>query len=38
VERGLAVAQSIEGVLGAVVIKDDRLAVWGKVKLIPTGK
>ena len=38
VERGLAVAQSIEGVLGAVVIKDDRLAVWGKVKLIPTAR
>ena len=35
VERGLEVARSIEGVLGAIVIKDERLAVWGKVKLVP---
>ena len=35
VERGVEVARSIKGVSGVVVIKEDRLAVWGKIKLVP---
>lgn len=34
-ERTLQFAAAIRGVTGALVIKDDRLAVWGKVKLLP---
>jgi len=34
VEKGLAVARSIEGVTGAVVIAGDKLGAWGKVKLV----
>ncbi|MGI6647967.1 MAG: UPF0280 family protein [Bacillota bacterium] len=35
VEKGLELARSIQGVIGAVVIKEDKLAAWGKVKLVP---
>ena len=35
-EKALEFASGIEGVTGVLVIKDDRLAVWGSVKLIPT--
>ncbi len=34
-ERALEFASKIIGVEGVLVIKDDRLAVWGSVKLIP---
>ncbi|MBI5189416.1 MAG: UPF0280 family protein [Nitrospirae bacterium] len=34
VEKGIARAQEIEGVLGAVVIAGDRLAAWGLVELV----
>ena len=34
VEKALAVAQSIEGVLGAVVVSGDRLGAWGQVELV----
>lgn len=34
-ERALEFASQIEGVTGILVIKDDRLAVWGSVKLLP---
>jgi ApbE superfamily uncharacterized protein (UPF0280 family) len=34
-ERTLEFASEITGVTGVLVIKDDRLAVWGSVKLIP---
>jgi len=34
-ERTLEFASRITGVKGVVVIKDDRLAVWGNVKLLP---
>lgn len=34
-EKALEFAAAIKGVNGAVAIKDDRLAAWGKVKLIP---
>jgi len=34
-ERALELASEIRGVKGILIIKDDRLAVWGSVKLIP---
>lgn len=34
-ERALEFASEIKGVTGILVIKDDRLAVWGSVKLLP---
>lgn len=34
-ERALELASEIRGVKGVLIIKDDRLAVWGSVKLIP---
>ena len=34
-ERTLEFASEIRGVKGVLIIKDDRLAVWGSVKLIP---
>lgn len=35
-EKTLEFAAGIEGVTGMVIIKEDRLAAWGKVKLIPS--
>lgn len=34
-ERALQLASEIEGIKGILVIKEDRLAVWGNVKLVP---
>lgn len=34
-EKALEFANKIKGVTGVLVIKDDHLAVWGSVKLIP---
>src|SRR5665648_61653 len=34
-ERALELASEITGIKGVLIIKDDRLAVWGSVKLIP---
>ncbi|WP_075364349.1 UPF0280 family protein [Desulfosporosinus metallidurans] len=34
-ERTLEFASGIKGVTGMLIIKDDRLAVWGNVKLLP---
>lgn len=34
-ERALELASKIKGISGAVIIKDDQLAVWGSVKLMP---
>jgi hypothetical protein len=34
-ERALEFASGIRGVKGVLVIKDDRLVVWGSVKLLP---
>lgn len=34
-ERALELAAKITGVTGVVIIKEDRLAVWGSVKLLP---
>jgi ApbE superfamily uncharacterized protein (UPF0280 family) len=36
IERGIEFASSIEGLLGAVIIKDDKIALWGKVKICQT--
>lgn len=32
---GIALAKSTEGILGALVIKGDKMCAWGKIKLIP---
>jgi ApbE superfamily uncharacterized protein (UPF0280 family) len=33
---GIELAQSIEGVKGVVIIKDDKMGLWGEVKVSPT--
>lgn len=35
VEKGIAVAQSLPEILGALVIKDNKMAAWGEFKIIP---
>ncbi|OGO08216.1 MAG: thiamine biosynthesis protein ApbE [Chloroflexi bacterium RBG_13_60_13] len=30
-------ARSVEGILGVVLIKDDRIGFWGEVKVVPVG-
>ncbi len=35
VKKGIEVARKIPGVLGALAIKDDKLAVWGDVDIVP---
>ncbi|MFC1999588.1 UPF0280 family protein [Chloroflexota bacterium] len=35
--RGLEFAKGIEGLEGAVIVKNDRIGMWGKVKLVPIG-
>jgi ApbE superfamily uncharacterized protein (UPF0280 family) len=35
INRALAVAPEIEGVLGAVIIMGDRVGAWGEVELVP---
>ena len=37
IEKGIEFAQGIGQIRGVVIIKDDRLGVWGEVKLVPTG-
>ncbi|MEK7813935.1 MAG: UPF0280 family protein [Candidatus Desantisbacteria bacterium] len=34
IPEGLSCAQGIDGVLGTVIIKDDKLGVWGKIELV----
>ena len=34
-EKAIELAPKIKGITGVVIIKDDQLAVWGKVKLLP---
>jgi hypothetical protein len=36
IPKGIELAKSIEGLLGVVIIKDDSMGVWGKVKVSPT--
>ncbi len=33
---GIELAQSIDGVRGVIIIKDDKMGLWGEVKLCPT--
>ncbi len=35
VEKSVNFAARIPGVLGAIAIKDDRMAVWGNIRLVP---
>jgi len=35
INRALAVAPEIEGVLGVVIIMGDRVGAWGEVELVP---
>ena len=35
IAKGLEFARGISGVLGVVIIKDDQLGVWGRVKICP---
>lgn len=34
-EEGINFAQKIEGVQGIVLIKDDRMSIWGSVEIVP---
>ncbi len=35
VKKGIEIARKIPGILGAVAIKDDKMAAWGDVDIIP---
>lgn len=35
IPRGIELAQSIDGVSGVIIIKDDKMGLWGEVKLYP---
>ncbi len=35
IEKGLEFAQKVETLIGIVIIKDDKMGAWGKVKLVP---
>ncbi|KPK19447.1 MAG: thiamine biosynthesis protein ApbE [Dehalococcoidia bacterium SG8_51_3] len=37
IEKGIELAQGIGQLQGVVIIKDDRLGVWGDIKLVATG-
>ena len=36
IARGIEFAEGVEGLRGVVIIKDDKLGVWGRVKIVPT--
>jgi hypothetical protein len=36
IARGIKFAEGVEGLRGVVIIKDDNIGVWGKVKIVPT--
>ena len=36
IERGIEFASSIEGLMGAVIIKNDKIGLWGDVKICQT--
>ena len=36
IDRGLAFARGIEGLRGAAIIKNDKMAVWGNIRLVRT--
>ena len=35
VQRAIEAARSIDGVTGVIIIKDDKMALWGDVKIVP---
>jgi len=37
IPNGIELAQSIGGLLGVLIIKDDKMGVWGEVKICQTG-
>ncbi len=37
IEKGIDFARSVDGIRGVVIIKDDRIGVWGEVRLVETG-
>ncbi len=37
ITRGIDFAKGVEGIRGLVIIKGDRMGVWGKVKVVPIG-
>jgi len=37
ITRGIDFAKGIEGIRGLVIIKGDRMGVWGEVKVVPIG-
>ena len=37
IPRAIEEAQSIEGLQGIVIIKGDKIGIWGKVKILPLG-
>ena len=36
IPKGIDFAKNIEGLLGTIIIKDDKMGLWGKVKICPT--
>jgi len=36
IPRGIEFAKGVEGLRGVIIIKDDKLGVWGEVKIVPT--
>jgi ApbE superfamily uncharacterized protein (UPF0280 family) len=36
IEKGIELARNIGQLRGVVIIKDDKLGVWGEVKIVPT--
>jgi hypothetical protein len=37
IPKGIEFAKGVEGIKGVVIIKDDRIGVWGDIKLVETG-
>lgn len=37
VKEAISLAQSIRGLKGVIIIKDDKMGVWGSIKLVPLG-
>jgi ApbE superfamily uncharacterized protein (UPF0280 family) len=35
IPKGIELAQSIDGVTGVIIIKDDKMGLWGEVKICP---
>ena len=36
IAQGLDYAQTIEGILGTLIIVDDQFGAWGDIEIIPT--